>query len=92
MSIDSFLAATPKVELHLNLVGSDPHMFATNLTEEYRRVAIAFGLDVTTVATLVANGVRPSFLPSGRTTALLADIERCAAAAGGSGAATSGGS
>jgi aminodeoxyfutalosine deaminase len=53
----------------------DPHMFGTNLTEEYRRVAAAFDLDVPAVAELTANGVRASFLSDDRKQSLLSGID-----------------
>lgn len=54
----------------------DPHMFGTDLTEEYRRVADAFDLGLTDVARLAANAVRASFLPDDRKDALLTQIDR----------------
>lgn len=54
----------------------DPHMFGTDLTDEYRRVAAAFDLDVSTVKELVSNAVRASFLAEDRKQAVLAEIDR----------------
>jgi aminodeoxyfutalosine deaminase len=59
----------------------DPPMFGTTLTDEYRRVAAAFGLGVDAVAGLVANGIRASFLPDARKDALLAGVEAARTAA-----------
>jgi aminodeoxyfutalosine deaminase len=61
----------------------DPPMFGTTLTDEYRRVAAAFDLDVAAVAGLVVNAVNASFLPAGRKADLRAEV--AAAAAGGDG-------
>ncbi len=61
----------------------DPPMFGTSLTDEYRRVAAAFDLDVAAVAELVVNAVDASFLPAGRKADLRAAV--AAAAAGGHG-------
>lgn len=61
----------------------DPPMFGTDLTEEYRRVAATFGFDVDTVARLVADGVRASFLPPPAKARLLAEVDAAAAAAAG---------
>ena len=60
----------------------DPPMFSTTLTDEYRRVAGAFGLGVGELAGLVANAVEASFLPVGRKRELLDEVaavrDRCA--------------
>lgn len=53
----------------------DPPMFSTTLSEEYRRVAVAFGLEVDAVAGLLRNGVVASFLPGQPKAALLAEID-----------------
>jgi aminodeoxyfutalosine deaminase len=53
----------------------DPPMFGTTLTDEYRRLALAFDLGVDDLAGLVANGVRASFLPETRQAELLAGVE-----------------
>jgi aminodeoxyfutalosine deaminase len=53
----------------------DPPMFATTLTDEYRKVAAVCGLDAAGVAALVANGIAASFLPDDRKAALLAEVE-----------------
>lgn len=52
----------------------DPPMFSTTLTEEYRRVAEAFGLGVDALAGLVCNAVEASFLPEARKVDLLAEV------------------
>jgi aminodeoxyfutalosine deaminase len=52
----------------------DPPMFATTLTDEYRKVAATCGLDAAGVAALVANGIAASFLPDGRKADLLAEV------------------
>lgn len=48
--------------LFVTLNSDDPPMFGTSLTEEYRRVAAAFGLDRASLAGLAVNGVQASFL------------------------------
>lgn len=53
----------------------DPPMFATTLTDEYRRVADAFHLDVDTLAGLVANGIEASFMSDGDKRSLLDAVE-----------------
>jgi adenosine deaminase len=53
----------------------DPPMFATTLDDEYRRVAAAFGLDVDTLADLVANGIRASFLTNAAKRSLLDAVD-----------------
>jgi aminodeoxyfutalosine deaminase len=57
----------------------DPHMFGTTLIDEYRRVAGTFGLDVSAVARLVADGIRSSFLDDGAKRRLLAEVAATAA-------------
>jgi len=52
----------------------DPPMFGTDLGNEYRSIASAFGLGVGDLAELVANGVRAAFLPAAAKSALLAEI------------------
>jgi aminodeoxyfutalosine deaminase len=52
----------------------DPPMFSTTLTDEYRRVAAAFDLDVDALAHLVANGINASFLPETTKRRLLDDV------------------
>jgi aminodeoxyfutalosine deaminase len=59
----------------------DPPMFATDLGNEYRSIAATFDLGVDALATLVANGVHASFLPTPTKRALLADIHHTAATA-----------
>jgi hypothetical protein len=56
-------------------------MFGTTLTDEYRRVAAAFGLDVAAVAGLVVNAVDASFLAAGRKADLRAGVAAAAASA-----------
>jgi aminodeoxyfutalosine deaminase len=72
-SIGELLAADAFVTVNTD----DPHMFGTDLTDEYRRVATAFDLDVDAVAALVANAVTASFMADDRKRAVLAEIERC---------------
>ena len=48
--------------LFVTLNSDDPPMFGTSLTEEYRRIAAAFGLDRAALAGLAVNGVQASFL------------------------------
>lgn len=52
----------------------DPHMFGTNLTEEYRRVAKAFSLGADDVAELICNAIRASFMPDSLRTAMLEGV------------------
>ena len=59
----------------------DPPMFSTTLTDEYLRIAEQFRFDLDEIATLVANGVRSSFLSASRRRALLAEIETARLAA-----------
>jgi aminodeoxyfutalosine deaminase len=59
----------------------DPPMFDTTLTAEYRKVAVAFGLDVDALARLVANGIEASFLPPATKRDLLAEVAAARAAA-----------
>jgi aminodeoxyfutalosine deaminase len=54
----------------------DPPMFATDLGLEYRSIASAFGLGVDVLASLVANGVRASFLAPATKSTLLAEIDQ----------------
>jgi aminodeoxyfutalosine deaminase len=54
----------------------DPPMFGTDLGQEYRSIAAAFGLGIDDLAELVATGVRASFLPDTAKLALLAEIEQ----------------
>jgi aminodeoxyfutalosine deaminase len=56
----------------------DPPMFGTDLGNEYRSIANAFGLGIDDLAELVANGVRASFLPDAAKAALLAEIDETA--------------
>jgi aminodeoxyfutalosine deaminase len=76
-SIGTLLAAGAFVTINTD----DPHMFGTNLTEEYRRVAAAFALDVPAVAAVASNAVRASFLPDDRKQPLLDEIDRARDAA-----------
>lgn len=57
----------------------DPHMFGTDLTEEYRRVARAFDLDEVAVVGLVRNGVDAALLPPERKRALHREVDRSVA-------------
>jgi aminodeoxyfutalosine deaminase len=59
----------------------DPPMFGTDLGLEYRSIASTFGLGIDDLATLVANGVRASFLPDGAKATLLAEIAEIATTA-----------
>ena len=81
---EAAMAAMAKLRLavdaffdHVTVNTDDPHMFGTDLTDEYRRVATAFALDVDAVAALVANAVTASFMADDRKRAVLAEIERC---------------
>jgi adenosine deaminase len=67
--------------LFVTLNSDDPPMFGTTLTDEYRRAASVLGLSRSELAGLAANGVRASFLDSGATQALLAEIDAVAAGA-----------
>jgi adenosine deaminase len=49
--------------LYVTLNSDDPPMFNTTLTDEYRKAADIFGLDVGTIEQLVINAVRASLLP-----------------------------
>lgn len=53
----------------------DPPMFGTTLTNEYRRVAAAFDLDLAAVAGLVRNAISASFMPHDGKRALLAEVD-----------------
>lgn len=50
--------------LHVTIGSDDPPMFNTTLTEEYLRIAAAFGFGVETIEKLVFNGVQASRLPA----------------------------
>lgn len=52
----------------------DPHMFGTNLTEEYRRVATTFSLGADDVAELIGNAIRASFMPDSLRTTMLEGV------------------
>jgi aminodeoxyfutalosine deaminase len=56
----------------------DPHMFGTDLSEEYRRLSRAFGLGVPELAQLVVNGIEASFLPVERRRRLAAEVAQAA--------------
>jgi aminodeoxyfutalosine deaminase len=58
----------------------DPHMFGTDLSEEYRRVARTFGLGVADVAALATAAVDAAFLPAADRRRLAAEIEALAGA------------
>jgi aminodeoxyfutalosine deaminase len=51
----------------------DPHMFGTDLTEEYRRLAATFGWSVEDLATLVTAGIEASLLDPTAKRRLLAE-------------------
>ena len=57
----------------------DPHMFGTDLSEEYRRLSRTFGFGVPELAALVTNGIEASFLPAERKRTLVAEVARVAA-------------
>jgi aminodeoxyfutalosine deaminase len=57
----------------------DPHMFGTDLSEEYRRLSRAFGFGVPELARLVVHGIEASFLPADRQRRLVAEVARVAA-------------
>ena len=61
--------------LFVTLNSDDPPMFGTTLTGEYRQAASVLGLGPDELATLAANGVRASFLPSATQQTLLTEIE-----------------
>jgi aminodeoxyfutalosine deaminase len=61
----------------------DPHMFGTNLTEEYRRVAATFGWDVDTLAAVVRAGIDASLADATTKRTLSAEVTSAAAAAAG---------
>jgi aminodeoxyfutalosine deaminase len=71
----------PIVDLHrqgvvVTINTDDPHMFGTNLSEEYRRVAACFGLRHDDVADLVKNGIRSSFMSTERRGILLREVDQ----------------
>lgn len=49
--------------LYVTINSDDPPMFNTTLTDEYLKIAEAFGFDDLMIEQLVMNGVRASFLP-----------------------------
>ena len=57
----------------------DPHMFGTDLSEEYRRLSRAFGFGVPELAALVVNGIEASFLSPDRKRPLVAEVAPAAA-------------
>jgi aminodeoxyfutalosine deaminase len=61
----------------------DPHMFGTDLSEEYRRLSRAFGFGVPELARLVVNGIEASFLPADRRRRLVAEVAEVARVAAG---------
>jgi aminodeoxyfutalosine deaminase len=56
----------------------DPHMFDTNVSTEYRRLAETFGFGVDELAALVINGIDASFLPATEKRRLVAVVEAVA--------------
>ena len=52
--------------LSVTINSDDPPMFNTTLTNEYHRIAEAFGFDQQVIETLVMNAVRASLLPAAR--------------------------
>lgn len=56
----------------------DPHMFGTNLSEEYRRLAATFGFGTDELAKLVINGIDASFMPPDDKRTLRAEVQRLA--------------
>jgi aminodeoxyfutalosine deaminase len=58
----------------------DPHMFGTDLDEEHRRLAAAFGWGVADLADLVAAGIAASLLDAGAKRRLLDEVDVAAAA------------
>jgi len=61
--------------LYVTLNSDDPPMFGTTLTGEYRTVAHDLGFGPDRLADLARNGVRASYLPEGRKTEILAEID-----------------
>lgn len=59
--------------LAVSLASDDPPMFATSLSEEYRRCAAAFEWDAPQVARIAANSVRHSFMAEDAKARLLAE-------------------
>jgi len=68
--------------LNVTLNSDDPPMFGTSLSEEYRRVAAAYGFGVTELADLAAATVRASFLDDAAKSELVAGIGAAAESAG----------
>jgi adenosine deaminase len=58
----------------------DPHMFGTDLDEEHRRLAAAFGWGVADLADLVAAAIAASLLDAGAKRRLLDEVDVAAAA------------
>ncbi|MDN3351938.1 adenosine deaminase [Actinomadura sp. DC4] len=61
--------------LYVTLNSDDPPMFGTTLTGEYRTVGHDLGFAPDRLADLARNGVRASFLPEERKTAILGEID-----------------
>ncbi len=59
----------------------DPHMFGTDLDEEYRRLAATFGWDVADLAALVRAGIDASLLDDPAKRRLVGEVDVAAAAA-----------
>ena len=59
----------------------DPHMFGTDLDEEYRRLSATFGWGVADLAGLVRAGIEASLLDPAATAALVTEVDVAAAAA-----------
>jgi aminodeoxyfutalosine deaminase len=60
----------------------DPHMFDTDVSTEYRRLAETFGFGVDELAALVVNGIGASFLSAAEKQRLVAEVAAVAGAAG----------
>jgi aminodeoxyfutalosine deaminase len=76
----------PIMELHrrgviVTINTDDPHMFGTDLTTEYRRVAATFDLSVDDLASFVRNAIAASFLDTAHKSELLAAVNDAVAAA-----------
>ena len=63
----------------------DPHMFGTDLDEEYRRLAAAFGWDVPDLAGLIRAGIDAARLDAATKRRLGDEVDTAAATAGSEG-------
>ncbi|HET8930276.1 MAG TPA: adenosine deaminase [Acidimicrobiales bacterium] len=69
------LRALVDAGVHVTINSDDPHFFATTLCREYEIAAALLDLDEAGIAQLARDAVEASFLPAGRRTSLVAEID-----------------